>query len=60
MESPGFRPRRIAIKAPQARGTVEEPGAGRPPRALLMTMAAMKGRSVAASSVMRCSNASVT
>jgi hypothetical protein len=36
------------------------PPAGKPPRALLMTSAAMNGRSAAASSSSRCSRASVT
>ncbi len=47
-------------KRPSRAAQSKKPGAGKPPRALPMTMAAMKGRSAAASSAMICSNACVT
>ena len=51
---------RIARKPAEPSGAVEEPGRRQAARALLMTSAAMNGRSAAASSSIRRSRASVT
>jgi len=60
MKHPCVRPVASPAKRPSRAAHSKKSGAGKPPRALLMTMAAMKGRSAAASSAMIWSNTSLT
>jgi hypothetical protein len=60
MEGLSLESRRIAGKASEPPRAIKEPWGREAAPRLADGMAAMNGRSVAASSAMRCSNASVT